>query len=67
MPRTGKTPSPDMAVIVKLLLTSPRIVSDYPKTAYVGSSSRKLPLSGALNLAGSPGGYGKPKPRYVRI
>ena len=24
-------------------------------------------LSGALNLAGSPGGYGKPKPRYVRM
>jgi len=43
------------------------IISKYPKTAYVGSSSRKLPLSGELNLAGSPGGYGKPKPRYVRV
>jgi hypothetical protein len=47
--------------------THRRIISKYPKTAYVGSSSRKLPLSGELNLAGSPGGYGKPKPRYVRV
>lgn len=50
-----------------VLLTTHRVVSNYPKTAYVGSSSRKLPLSGELNLAGSPGGYGPPKQRYVRV
>jgi hypothetical protein len=44
-----------------------RVISQYPKTAYVGSSSRKLPLSGELNLPSSPGGYGKPKPRQVRV
>jgi len=47
--------------------THHRIISDYPKIAYVGSSSRQLHLSGELNIAGSPGGYGKPKPRYVRV
>lgn len=66
MPRTGKIAS-DEQMYRRTLLTVPRVVSDYPKIAYVGSSSRKLPLSGALNLAGSPGGYGKPKPRYVRM
>lgn len=49
------------------LLTFSRVISNYPKTAYVGCSSRDLPLSGALNLAGSPGGYGAPKQRYVRV
>ncbi|SMR51995.1 unnamed protein product [Zymoseptoria tritici ST99CH_3D1] len=34
------------------------VISDYPKTVYVGCSSRDLPLSGELKLAsGSPGGY----------
>jgi beta-glucosidase len=33
------------------------VISDYPKTVYVGCSSRKLPLSGALEFAGNPNGY----------
>lgn len=49
-----------------MLLTNHRVISDYPKTAYVGSSSRKLPLNGELNLAGSPASYAPPSKRYVR-
>ncbi|KAF2721195.1 glycoside hydrolase family 3 protein [Polychaeton citri CBS 116435] len=36
-------------------------ISNYPKTAYVGSSSRKLPLSGQLVISGSSG---TPPPSY---
>lgn len=32
------------------------LISSYPKTVYVGSSSRKLPLSAPLNLTGGSGG-----------
>lgn len=55
-------------------LTFIRIISNYTKTAYVGASSRNLPLQATLNLApqggyggyggsgghGSPGGHGGP-------
>ena len=33
------------------------VISQYPKTVYVGNSSRNLPLKAALNLSGAPG-YG---------
>ncbi|CAK3885852.1 glycoside hydrolase family 3 [Lecanosticta acicola] len=49
------------------------VISSYPKTVYVGNSSRNLPLKAALNLSGSvstpsgpsseyphPSGYGSP-------
>lgn len=32
-------------------------ITSYPKTVYVGNSSRKLPLKAALEMPTSPGGY----------
>lgn len=44
-------------MLFRVLTMLKRVISNAPKKVWVGSSSRKLPLSQSLNLGG-PGGYG---------